>query len=452
LKTLSGSTIPGGLIEPYKYMDYLYHLLFSIGLDGSILPNENIEYQFPDNSGRIICYNPTQLLLDAGYISIALYHMMSRHLYTENDMVMLRRLVHCSQITTHRLFGLKQLLLRKNNNTHVTKSHMESHFHLFIKMFGYPGITDSDWSENDHKLLKKGWDVSSKRIQYFQGKELLTISRLTHVAKKSLEYINIEEQTEQQLSDTNVDKEQYLDNSNNDEINIEAEKHGNNQNIFEFRMGSYNLFSNINSKRILDTTVCDWIISNEDDVNNLPIHPFIGLSQINFMMTKFLQDSTKNLYMSYKKVIRNAMIGSSYKSQWKLMLLKGARLIDEDTNLQYMVYCTREKIIESGNGISPIRTIIHKFNVVEVKYLEEDLNGDENTKYVPARIMSIIRIYDSTGLGNDHILFLVAYFKKVKILTTQMKQNPFDSIYKYHIQNGFLWLDLITPDQVSILN
>ena len=62
---------------------------------------------------------------------------------------------------------------------------------------------------------------------------MLTINRLTHVAKKSLESINIEEQTEQQLSDTNVDEEQCLDNSNNDEINIEAEKHGNNQNIFE---------------------------------------------------------------------------------------------------------------------------------------------------------------------------------------------------------------------------
>jgi len=62
---VSSSMITGGMIEATRFVEYLYQLVHSVGRDGTIIPNSNISFYFPDGSGRQISFNPTILILDA---------------------------------------------------------------------------------------------------------------------------------------------------------------------------------------------------------------------------------------------------------------------------------------------------------------------------------------------------------------------------------------------------
>ena len=107
MEKISSAIITGGMIEGSRFIEYIYQFIHSLGVNGLLISNELISLEFPDNSRRKIAYNPTQLILDAGYVSLALHHIMQRSLLTESEMIVLRRLIYLSQLTTLRLFALE---------------------------------------------------------------------------------------------------------------------------------------------------------------------------------------------------------------------------------------------------------------------------------------------------------------------------------------------------------
>jgi len=430
MDTLSSAVITGGLIEASRFIEYIYQFIHSIGRNGLLLPNELCTHTFPDNSGRIIAYNPTQIILDAGFTSIALHNLLSRKLLTESEIIMMRRLIFFSQLTTNRLFAYKQLLLGSNKALNVLKDHMIFHLIDECRLFATFDITDTDFNESAHKEVHNKWDNSSKRLHNFQGKELLTMDRLFHIANLHKE---VSTENNSILEESNLVQ---LDNT-----------------IFEFRLGHTILYSNIRNIKdinVLKRMDCNWSCDNYISMKNkLPIHPLIGIEHINELFTTVLRDNDRDNEFEWKDKVYQCMISKQYNNKWKIMLLNGARLLDENTLKPYIVYSKRDQIVKEAPGASSFKRTVDRFNVIEVRYTDI-VNDLPIIKYIPARIMAIIRIYDSSGIQDDVIMFIISYFIHVPLKQNKLKQYPMDNVYKYHFVSGALWTDIVFPEQVSI--
>jgi hypothetical protein len=452
MEKISSAIITGGMIEGSRFIEYIYQFIHSLGVNGLLISNELISLDFPDNSRRKIAYNPTQLILDAGYVSLALHHIMQRSLLTESEIIVLRRLIYLSQLTTLRLFVFKQLMIGTNAALHVLKNHMTSHFDLLWDLYGDSGIWDTDFNESAHKMVKKHWVNSSKRLHQFQGTELLQMDRMIHIAKQ-IRNSTTDNLTNDQIHEI-VSNEKENNSLKNDYSILDKDT-----SVYEFRLGYTKLYSTIQSGSIefIENSIqngnmkCQW---NVDDSNlnfdYIPIHPLIGLSGLNAEITRNLRLVDKYPDSNWKDIIYNCMVNRNKNTTWKCMLLNGTRLIDKNTNESYIIYSKRDQIIKKAPGSTSYSKKIDRFNVIEVMFSELDEDGNEITKFIPARVMSIIRFYDENNSGNELIMYLISYLIHENITSnTNLRYHPMNNIYKYHFHYGALWLDLVLPEEVS---
>ena len=229
--------------------------------------------------------------------------------------------------------------------------------------------------------------------------------------------------------------------------------------IYEYRLGYILLDSTIVSSNIdfikssicNNTLDCKWISHDVDlDPQYLPIHPLLGLKGLNSEIKRNLIESFKYSESNWKEKIYSSMIGFNKKPNWKLMLLNGSRLLDHDSNLPYIIYSKRDQMIKKAPGVTSYYRTVDRFNVVEVMY-SEIVDDIEVTKYVPAKIMATLRFYDETKPDEDLIMYIISYLIKIELTPTQIKSHPMDNVYTYHFHYGALWLDLIAPEEVSLL-
>ena len=418
---VSSSMITGGMIEATRFVEYLYQLVHSVGRDGTIIPNSNISFYFPDGSGRQISFNPTILILDAGYVALALNTLLNRFLLTESELLTLSRLVFLCELTVQRLFAIKQCMLEINTTCYVTKSHMMHVMKMLIEWFGYTGIWDTDIFESLHKYVKQLWKDSSRKLMFFQGKEILNMNRIVHIAT--------------------------LNKNNNKDVPNSILKIDEN---FQPNLGYITMRSNTNSwNNSLIYDKFDIIpLYNEGTHSSLPIHPILSLRQLNIYITNFVKDSNSGLDDDYKHIIHACMRPFHQQKIWTIQLLKGLRLKEEVSDTTYIVYSKRDQIVHEAPGARAIKTNRDRFNTVEIKYSMENSNV---VQYAPARIFSILRFSHYNNRDKDLILLVVCWLQKEELSYQKKRLYLADNLFSYSFKNGNLWLDLIHPSQVCFL-
>jgi len=410
--------ITGGMIEATRFVEYLYQLMYSIGVNGSVVPNTNCSYYFPDGSGKQISFNPTLIILDACFTALAVHILLSRSLLTETELSILDRLIFLCELTTQRLFALKQCMLQVNTQCYVTKSHMLHVLKLLIEWFGYTGIFDTDIFESLHKYVKKLWSQSSRKLMYFQGKEIITMNRIVHISK-----MNNNEENVTNKQSTTTPKSLYL------------------ATLGYISMKSNNRiwFNDVNKVE------CNWIPRNATHSSLLPIHPILTLGQLNQLFTRVLRVKAEEWPQHYSDIILETMKPLDTYKKWKLQLLKGVRFIDEYSNIPYIVYSKRDHIITECPGANVSATKIDRFNTIEVRYNDDD----DNDAFAPATIFSILRFSNKEDELDDIILLVICWLKKDQLPIPRKRSNLANNIYSYAYSNGNLWLDIITPKQVN---
>ena len=413
---ISSSMITGGMIEATRFVEYLYQLIHSIGRDGLIIPNNNVSFYFPDGSGRQININPTIVILDAGYVTLALNTLLNRSVLTESELSTLKRLIFLCELTVQRLFALKQLMLQINSSCYVTKSHMMHVMPLLIEWFGYTGLWDTDIFESLHKYVKKLWKDSSRKLMYFQGKEILSMNRVVRIAS-----LNNDEFGKTQTNNSTI-KDMYLPS-----IGYILMKSNNNQ---------------WNNNLLYDGF--DILPKYTTDDSKLPIHPILTLRQLNTYINSTVKGDN-SLSPNEINIIHQSMKPYYLQNIWRLQLLKGLRLFDEDRNKSYIVYSKRDQIINQAPGAQATTTYIDRFNTIEVRYNDGD-NGI--CQYAPARIFSILRFANMEDDNQELILLVVCWLKKDNLSVNQKRLYLADNLYSYAYKTGNLWLEIITPSQV----
>ena len=418
---VSSSMITGGMVEATRFVEYLYQLVHSIGRDGTIIPNTNIPFYFPDGSGRHISFNPTILLLDAGFVTLALNSLLNRFLLTDNELKTLSRLVFLCELTVQRLFIMKQCMLEINTTCYVTKSHMMHVMKMLIEWFGYTGIWDTDIFESLHKYVKKLWKDSSRKLMYFQGKEILNMNRVVHIATLS------------SYTETNGKK------------GIST-----NQDMFLPSIGYITMKSNNYTwQNSLLYDKFDNIPLHSMELSTLPIHPILSLKQLNQYISNTVKNPNSELDNSYKEIIHQCMKPYHNQRTWTCQLLKGIRLIEEDNEKSYIVYSKRDHIIHEAPGANATKTQVDRFNTVEIKY---SIENSDVIEYAPARIFSILRFaHNSNDREKDLILLVVCWLQKEELSSVNRRLYLADNLYGYAFKNGNLWLDIIHPSQVKFV-
>ena len=104
-----------------------------------------------------------------------------------------------------------------------------------------------------------------------------------------------------------------------------------------------------------------------------------------------LREKTKEWPQQYSNIILETMKPLDTYKRWKLQLLKNVRLIDEFSNIPYIVYSKRDHIITECPGAHATTTKIDRFNTIEVRYNDND---NDNDAYAPATIFSILRFFN----------------------------------------------------------
>jgi hypothetical protein len=168
------------------------------------------------------------------------------------------------------------------------------------------------------------------------------------------------------------------------------------------------------------------------------------MKQLNQLLTsKF---NRRNLPDDWCDILHDSMKPSGqYKKQWKLQLLKGIRLIEENNNQSYIAYCKQDQIITEAPGSRPTKSVVNRFNTVEVEYLDEN----NITQYAPAQLFSILRFFNPTKHNKEQIMLVVCWLQKDRLTPQNKRLYLADNLYSYAFDNGNLWLDVIDPSQVS---
>ena len=409
--------ITGGMIEATRFVEYLYQLVHSIGRKGVIVPNSNLAYYFPDGSGKQITYNPTILILDACFTALAVHALLGRSKLSDSELITLQRLIFLCQLTTQRLFALKQCILGINTPCFVTKSHMLHVFKILIEWFGFTGIFDTDIFESLHKYVKNLWKNSSRKLMYYQGKEIISMNRIVNLAKM-----------------------------NNDQDKTKNKNINNIKNCYLPSLGYVSMKSNNNiwaTNNILFDN-CNWIPRNNISQSLLPIHPILNLSKLNTYISKRLRDKRSVLPESWNHIIQETMKPYYLYKTWNLQLLKGIRLYDEYNEKPYIVYSKRDHKLSECPGVNATSVLIDRFNTIEIRYNDND--GIE--QYAPATIFSTLRFSNRHNEEEDLILMVICWLQKDNLPIPKKRLYIADNVYSYSFQDGNLWLDIISIDQV----
>ena len=91
--------------------------------------------------------------------------------------------------------------------------------------------------------------------------------------------------------------------------------------------------------------------------------------------------------------------------------------------------------------------MIDRFNTIEVRY--NDIDGIE--QYAPATIFSTLRFSNIHNEEEDLILMVICWLQKDNLPIPKKRLYLADNVYSYSFQDGNLWLDIISIDQVIIL-
>ena len=136
---MASAAITGGKIEASRIIEHLYQLTYSLPLNGKTIPNEERTYEFIHSNGNksYYQYNPTTVILDANYCTMALHHLLSRRVLLQSEINTVARLSTLCQMVVHRLFILKQLLIGINKRSGALKPHLVGcHQSLMLELNG----------------------------------------------------------------------------------------------------------------------------------------------------------------------------------------------------------------------------------------------------------------------------------------------------------------------------
>jgi len=296
-------------------------------------------------------------------------------------------------------------------------------FKILIEWFGFTGIFDTDIFESLHKYVKNLWKISSRKLMFYQGKEIISMNRIVNLAKTN-----------------NVDKS-----TNNHNVN------DNQKSCYLPTLGYVSMKSNNNvwnNNMLLDN--CNWIprtINTNGDLL-LPIHPILNLIKLNKFITMLLRDNNTEMPDFWRFIIMETIKPININSVWRLQLLKGIKLFDEYSKESFIVYSKRDHQITERPGVNATSERINRFNTIEVCYNDND--GIE--QYAPATIFSTLRFSHKTDEEEDLILLVICWLQKDNLPLPKKRLYLADNVYSYAFKNGNLWLYLISINQVNILH
>ena len=172
---VEGSTgtgfISGGL-EAYKLAGLLLQMMLCIPTDGSMLPSENTEVFFTNNTGnnsiprRSRCQNIQTVVLTAMYTALDVCMYANAPFMSEEDVIVFEKTISNSTFRAQELFRLNSVLSQmkrgKLKSTVVPKNFGGVKFHLLghlgtqIRMFGKDKKScDTEMTEKFNKVLKE---------------------------------------------------------------------------------------------------------------------------------------------------------------------------------------------------------------------------------------------------------------------------------------------------------
>jgi len=326
------------MIEASRMMEYLYQITFSFRRNGSMLPNENITYEYFNIKNGIqlsIVYNPTEILLDASFCCMAFNHLVCRKVLKTSELVTLERLAVLTQLCVHRLFILKQLMAQSTSGSYVIKNHLIGHLGTFIRLNGHSGITNVDKTESAHVNIKEDFGHSSKHLGNF--KELIQMNRIKKITKQLM---------------NNMQKGKRSDDDNNDSINNET-THTNTTFIPNLGYVDVKIIQ-------VGRNQYEWRpIFNGTSL--LPVHVLLGINGLKQLFMSNLNDPNKAMVEGWKAIGEDCLKGVS-----KCSLLKGVKLTFN--NEEYIIYAKRDHIVKSAPGINSGNIMRDRFNFVEVSF------------------------------------------------------------------------------------
>ena len=364
---MAAAAITGGKIEASRVIEHLYQLTYSLPLNGKVIPNEDRTYEFIHSNGTksYYQYNPTQVILDANYCTMALHHLLSRRVLLQSEINMVKRLSTLCQMVVHRLFIFKQLLIGSNKRSGALKPHLVGcHQSLMLELNGPANTQDADMTESAHVKVKGQFAMSSKHLDNF--KELLQMDRTEKITKI------IEETAKKLLNPIEVDDNFRDFEQHGDDNELNENEH---ETMWqETKLGK--VLITINKENI-------WMIGDGSNSNKLPLHRIITLYNVQTLFNYNLQDKAR--LEGWFNIGRKCV-----KKQAQISLLNAIKIDTlhekSDSKHKFLIYAQRNYSIKSAPGIRASNTYIDRFNCVEVGYfgilLNEYFNFDMYVHFI----------------------------------------------------------------------
>lgn len=178
--------ILSGNIRATSLPGLLLAIMFSIGLNGSILPNFDIVSLDKKE------YNPTQVFMLAACSSMEVVFFSHAKELEESQIDVFANIIFNSTIQLTKLYDMKQDILRqfgivkilkegKVDKCKAVKPHLLRHIPAQIKQYGNSAAFDTQITEISHKETSKTpWENSSKQTRGGQKEMMMIVAKREH--------------------------------------------------------------------------------------------------------------------------------------------------------------------------------------------------------------------------------------------------------------------------------